>query len=149
MWGLTTQNNNILIKKNKYQISIVFLILADETNKGEKRADLCFGDSFLLLWFDFGNTIFRPRSLEFPNKWNYADFVRPGPFSMWLYLTHFYIWKSFPDKKQKFPDQSAASRHQTFLNETELRKMKVCVLKIIIYFSSQYQMTSPMRLGES
>ena len=46
---------------------------------------------------------------------------------MWLYLTHFYIWKSFPDKKQKFPDLSAASRHQTFLNETELRKMNVCV----------------------
>ena len=90
--------------------------------------------SATLIWF-WKHYI--PLSLEFPNKWNYADFVRPGPFSIWLYLTHFYIWKSFSDKKQKFPDLSAASRHQTFENETELRKkVRVCVCKIVYVFTT-------------
>ena len=97
---------------------------------------------FYVWWFLSASLIwfwkqYIPLSLEFPNKWNYADFVRPGPFSIWLYLTHFYIWKSFPDKKQKFPDLSAASRHQTFENETELRnKIKVCVCKIMHVFTT-------------
>ena len=134
--------------KHLVQSCIFFFFWAVGETNG-KRTDFVFRWflSATLIWFWKHYILLLP--LEFPNKWNYADFVRPGPFSMWLYLTHFYIWKSFPDKKQKFPDLSAASHHQTFSNETKLRNKVNNVCKYSNNVLLQYQMTSPQRPREN